>query len=58
MSRLTKRERAAIRTALAMYLANDHDEQEFDGFDLEDADTALSKVQERECAPAGRTTTR
>ena len=45
--RLTKRERAATRAALAAYLAGDHDESEFDSYDLDDASAALEKLQER-----------
>lgn len=44
--KLTARERAAVRSALAAFIAGDHDEEEFDGFEMEDADSALEKVQE------------
>jgi hypothetical protein len=45
-ARLTKRERAAVRSALARFLADDHDEEDFAGFDAEDCEAALAKVQE------------
>lgn len=48
MARLTKRERAAIRSALASFIADEHDDEIFDGFEMEDAESALGKVQEPE----------
>ena len=45
--RLTQRERAAIRSALAAFIADDHDEEEFTGFSFSDAESALGKLQEQ-----------
>ena len=48
MPRLTKRERAAIRSALAAWLAGEHDDDELDGYAWEDMESALGKMQEPE----------
>jgi hypothetical protein len=44
--RLTKHERAAIRSALARFIADDHNEEDFDGFDPNDVESALGKMQD------------
>lgn len=55
MARLTKRERAAVRAALASFLADDHEQDTETEFDLDDAERALAKMQERgDAARAGR----
>ena len=52
--RLTKKERAAIRSALAFWLAGPHQDYELDGFRWEDMESALGKVQELEAAPPAK----